>query len=147
MPHVELTLGEILHGAFAGICRQVENLKKDRKPFYGADNKNDWQKHIEGCLGEMALAKHLGVYWSGKGGFRGPDVADYQVRTTPYSDGHLLLHPDDPDDKTFWLLTGVNGIYDIRGYILGSDGKQQKFWADRTGNNRWAFFVPQSELR
>ncbi len=143
---VELTFAETLQGAFAGICRQVENLKKNRKPYYGAGTDKDWQKHIDGCLGEKALAKYLGVYWSGKGGFRGPDVEDFQVRTTQYSNGHLLLHREDDDDKIFWLVTGLNGIYDIRGHILAGRGKLDEFWRDRP-NDQSAYFVPQSALR
>lgn len=62
-----LTPWEMMLAAQAGVMRQVENLKRGRAAFYGAGNLNDWQYHVEGCLGEFALAKFLGVYWSGKG--------------------------------------------------------------------------------
>lgn len=147
MARVELTLAETLLAAYAGAMRQVENLKKDRTPYHGAGDKQDWQLHLEGCLGEMALAKHLNVFWSGKGGFRAPDVGELEVRTTRHENGRLILHPADSDDATFYLLTGVNGTYDVRGHILGRDGKREEFWADPTGQGRGAFFVPQSHLR
>ena len=56
---VNLTYWEILLAAQAGVMRQIENLKKKRRAYYGAGTNNDWQLHIEGCLGEFALAKYL----------------------------------------------------------------------------------------
>ena len=141
---VQLTFYEIMQAAHVGLMRQVENLKKDRAPAHGAGDANDWQLHIEGALGEMAVAKYLRIYWSGKGEFRGGDVGSMQVRCTTYSAGHLLLHPDDKDDDQFWLVTGLNGSYMVRGWIHGYEGKNQDFWREDTG--RPAFFVPQSEL-
>ena len=49
---VELTPFEMCQAGQAGVMRQVENLKLNRKPYYGAGSSNDWQLHIEGCLGE-----------------------------------------------------------------------------------------------
>lgn len=139
-----LSYDEIVQGSIAGILRQLENLRDKRKAAHGCGSENDWQIHIEGCLGEMALAKHLGVYWS-KGSFRGDDVQNLQVRTRSRHTYDLILHRDDPDDKRFYLVTGVNGRYQIHGWILGRTGKQEKFWSD-PAKGRPAFFVPKSEL-
>ena len=142
---INLTAYEILMAAQAGIMRQVENIKKSAEPYYGASSINDWQLHIEGCLGEFALAKFLNVWWGGKGKKREADVDIYDVRTTPGHEFRLILHPDDPDDRIFWLVTGRNGSYKIQGWIRASDGKQQKYWDDPT-RKRPAFFVPSSAL-
>lgn len=145
MIEIKLTSQEILKGAMVGIMRQTENLKKKAQPAYGAGSKDDWQLHIEGALGECALAKYLNVYWSGKGEMRNPDVGPFDVRTRSRHDYELILHPNDPDERTFWLLTGSNGVYRIHGCIKGKDGKKKEFWKDPAGG-RPAFFVPQSEL-
>ncbi len=142
---IELTPAEIMMAAQAGIMRQVENIKKNAKPYYGANSHSDWQLHIEGCLGEFALAKYLNIWWGGKGNKRGNDVGEYDVRTRSSHTYDLILHDNDPDDKIFWLVTGTNGAYKIHGWILGKDGKNEKYWAD-PAKNRPAFFVPQSEL-
>ena len=63
MSTIKLTPSQILQGANAGCLRQVQNLQKSRTPRYGADNKNDWQLHVEGCLGEIAVASFLGIFW------------------------------------------------------------------------------------
>ena len=142
---VKLTSSEMLIAAQSGVIRQVENISKKRKAAHGAGSKNDWQLHIEGCLGEMALSKYLDVYYSGKGKFRAPDVGVVDVRTSTSHNNRLILHKEDPDERVFYFVTGVNGEYRIQGWILGKDGKQDKFWTDpRTG--RPAYFIPVSEL-
>jgi hypothetical protein len=74
---VELTVWEVIQAAQAGVMRQAENIKEKRKPAYGAGTENDWQLALEGCLGECALAKHLGIYWQGKGVLRDHDVGNF----------------------------------------------------------------------
>ncbi len=141
---IQLTPQEILQGAFVGIMRQVQNLKNKNKPAYGAGKKKDWQLHIEGALGEMALGRHLNLFWS-KGVLRGDDVGIMQVRTRSRHSYDLIIHDRDKDDKKFWLLTGLNGCYWVRGWIMGADAKNQKYWLDPAGG-RPAYFVPAGEL-
>lgn len=145
-PEIELGQTEIIHGAMMGVLRQVQNILKGRKPAYGAGKKNDWQIHVEGALGELALAKYLGVFWSGVGRLRAPDVGIVDVRTGAKHSHRLMLHPPDPANRVYWFVTGINGKYQIRGWILGKDGKRDEWWKDPKGTNRWAFFVPTSEL-
>jgi len=145
MTQIMLSSAEMLQGAMVGVMRQVQNLKAGRKHRHGGSADAGWQMNIEGALGEMALAKHLDVYTGGTGVIRGPDVGECDVRTTSGANNRLILHPDDPDDRVFWLLTGANGQYQVRGNILGAEGKQQKWWKDPVGG-RPAYFVPQGEL-
>ena len=104
MDIIKLTPWEIMLGAQAGVMRQVENIKRGRKPYYGSGSDNDWQLHIEGCLGELALAKYLNIYWGGKGRLRASDVGRFEVRTRSKQHYSLILHKKDPDDKIFWSL-------------------------------------------
>lgn len=147
MSEVVLTFSELLLGSSAGCMRQVENIKLNRKDAYGAGTHNDWQLNIEGVLAEMALSKYLGVYWKGKGEFRETDVADVDVRSTGHQAGCLILHPEDPDERKFYLLVGSCGKYRVAGSIMGHEGKSEEFWSDPSGKGRWAYFVPQSRLR
>jgi hypothetical protein len=143
---VVLPIEEIELCALAGIARQIENLKLNRKPAHGDESLNDWQIHIEGILGEMALSKFLGLPWNGKGIFRGPDVGDMDCRTAPRDDYALRLHPSDPDDRIFWLVCGKNGTYVIKGWTYARDGKRPELWGSPYAKNRPAFWVPQHEL-
>ena len=61
MKQIKLSEAEIMYAAGVGVARQVENLEIGRIPAYGAGNMNNWQIHLEGALGEMALAKYLKI--------------------------------------------------------------------------------------
>ena len=143
---VALSLTEVLQAANAGIYRVVENIKINRGGTHGLKNNNDWNLHIEGALAECALAKFLNVYWEGKGSFNGVDVGSVDARSTRHEKGCLIIHPSDDDNRKYYLLTGFDGNYIVRGWIWGRDAKNQIYWTDPTGKNRPAYFIPQSKL-
>jgi hypothetical protein len=149
MVEVVLSNTQIMMAAQAGVLRHLQFLKRNARPMYGLDVNTDWKLQIEGALSEYALAKHLGVHWEGVGYPDADDVGKEDVRATEYDDGHLILHHRDKDNKNYWLLTGKNGHYKVRGFILGKNGKQQKYWQKREvkGRDRSAFFIPQSDLQ
>jgi hypothetical protein len=148
MIEITLTFPEILQAAFVGAMRQVENIRDAPERGHGDDGMNDWQKNIEGALGEMAVASYLNLYWRGKGDKKSPDVGGKcDVRTTTSHNFHLRLHPTDIDDRPYWLVTGKNGSYRIHGWLLAKDGKKPEYWSELPGHpGRPAFFVPQSAL-
>lgn len=144
---VTLTMPEVMLGAAVGTMRQVGNLKHGLRHRYGTDNADSWTKHIEGACAEMALAKYLGLFWSGNvNDHEAADVAGYQVRQTAYPNGRLMLHPDDKDGEIFVLATGTAPKFTLRGWLAAKDGKLTQYWCDPTGMNKPAFFVPQNLL-
>jgi hypothetical protein len=142
---IELTPAEIQMAALVGTQRTVQCIQNGSKHRYGAKDTNAWQMSIEGAMGECALAKHLGIFWS-KGTPGATDVGPHDVRQTHYANGQLIVHPTDDDNRRFYLVTGLLGKYAIHGYMHGKDAKQQKYWADPQNTGRWAYFVPQSDL-
>jgi hypothetical protein len=146
---VQLSAPELFQCALVGVMRQCLNIKhgRDRRPAYGAPTDQSWNLHVEGAAGECAVAKHLGLYWTGNiGDLRADDVGTIQVRTRRRHDYDLLLHPEDPDDRVFILVTGRAPSFQIHGWIRAVDGKQKGWWKDPAGD-RPAYFVPQSALR
>lgn len=143
--HIELTYYELMSAALVGIMRQIENISARRSHKHGADSALGWQYHITGAIGEQVIAKYLNVYWTGKGKLRDPDVGTVDVRASSRDNGDLILHEDDPDDRFFWLVTGLDGNCRVRGFIRARDGKKIEYWKDPVGN-RAAYFVPQSVL-
>jgi len=147
---VEVTLDphEFLYAAMVGVTRQIGNLRGRRQNRYGAEHEDPWRLHIEGACGEMAVARHLGRYWSGAlGNLKAADIGiGVQVRTRSQPDYDLILHPEDPDDDAFVLVTGCAPRFTLRGWIYGRDGKDDRWWQDPAGG-RPAYFVPQSVLR
>lgn len=144
---VRLTWSELMQAAQVGVMRQVQNLREGRVDRYGASDLNGWTPHIEGAIGEMAVAKWMGLYWSGAlGDLDADDVGQLQVRASAGQSARLILHPSDPDDRAFVLVTGRGPAVQINGWIVAEDGKQQQWWTDPAGG-RPAFFVPQAALR
>jgi len=141
---IKLTMYEIMMAANIGVMRQVENIKNNSQQRYGADSETDWQKHIESAMTECVMAKYKNVFWC-KRGRKEPDVGDFEVRASQRPDARLIVHKDDFDDRQYWLVTGKNGVYQVHGYMLGSQAKCLKYWVD-PGTKRPAFFVPQADL-
>lgn len=135
---------EMILGAHVGAIRQTLQVEKRAAQNHGADpNKNGFQRHVEGALAEMALAKFLDVYWRGVGEVRAPDVGEDDCRQTDLADGHLFIHEN--DSRKTWLVTGLNGKYEVRGWIMAEDGKRDE-WYRAPQSGRFCWCVPQSAL-
>ncbi len=144
---VVLSEQELLQAAMAGVARQIESVSAGRADQYGAGKAFGWQMHVEGAAGELAVAKALNLDWTlGVGVFGGPDVGNLQVRTTHRDDGRLYLHPRDRPDMRYVLVTGLNGRYELRGWIYGWMGKLKKYWTEPQPG-RPCYAVPQEDLR
>ena len=152
---VVLTESEILHAGFIAAQRQAQNLSKGRADAYGAKRGNGLDLHFQGCMGEIALAKGLNLFWSGQlGNLRASDVSKFQVRATTLSgvrgpEGNLLLHPNDSGADCFVLVRLDGARADLRGYILGSNGKKEEFWKPDGWTSGWraCFRVPEGSLQ
>jgi len=143
---VNLTFSEMRIAVEVAAQRQCQNLRNGRHHRYGLSGEEGWTPHIEGACGEMAVAKYLGIYWSGSlGDLKAKDVGEFQVRTASNHDYRLILHEADKDDGVFLLVTGVAPELMLRGWIVARDGKKPENWSDPKGG-RPAFFVPQIAL-
>ena len=140
---------EIRQWAHRGVDRRCSAIEKGRKGAHGFNRDDFWQIDIEGLLAEAAVARGLGVYFCPTTGELDTDRGDIapglQVRSTKYPTGSLLVHDSDADDSKFILVTGASGQYNIRGWILGKNGKQKKFI--KTYKGRTCYWVPQSALK
>lgn len=143
---VTLTWTEVRFAVHAGVARQMINLAKGRRDAYGASSDNGWQLHIQGALGECAIAKLTNRYWTGNVGDLdyGGDVGPIHVRTTARHDGRLIMHDEDPDGGVFVLVTGCPPVLRVMGWMFGWEAKQPTYWENFNG--RPAFFVPAIAL-
>lgn len=117
---------------------------------------NGGEIHVAGCLAEFAVAKAFGLPWDGeyfdnerwmKWRLDGHDVSGIEVRSTRRHDGRLLLQRQDKDDSPYVLVrTHARPRFQIVGWILGREGKQQRFWTE-VGYGRPCYFVPTPLLR
>lgn len=147
-PIVTLTSAEWAFANQAAALRQVSNEAAGRRDAHGASSDLGLEGHMQGAAAECALAKYLGIFWSGAlGELRAKDVGLYQVRSTQLLDGRLIMHPTDCDDDVFVLAIGKAPTFRLRGWIRARQGKRQHYWSDPSRKGRWAFFVPQDVLQ
>ena len=128
---VTLAVEEGIEAAIAGLrCRWRAELGKYGKK-HGQDKEMAYRDDIEGACGERAVAKYLEVPWNPDiNAFKNPDVSGYQVRTTTWHSGKLLLRPGDPSEHIYILVTGEFPTYVIRGWLTGAQAKQERFLSD-----------------
>lgn len=145
---IEFTPDEIRQWAHRGVDRRCSAIAKKRKGAHGFNRTDFWELDIEGLLAEAAVAKALGLYFSPTTDALDTSLGDVikgiQVRSTKYDTGCLLVHNTDADADRFVLVTGSQGRYQIRGWILGEHAKEPKWW--RVYKNRGAFWVEQQFL-
>lgn len=147
---IALTVDELIEFGRLGVARCAHALERRRNGAHGFNRDFErWQIDVEGLLAEYAAAKALGLPYEPvvgeldtKDGDIGPGL---QVRSTKYPKGSLLVHDSDHDDHRFILVTGIYGVYDIRGWIFAHEGKDKQLWKEYKG--RGAYWVPQERLR
>ena len=144
---IKLTDYEIRMVVNVGIERRIQSIDMGLKHKYGYDGDSSWDINIEGAAAEQALAKALDCYWDGSvGTFKKPDIGtNIQVRMTKLSNGSLIVRESDCIDDYYFLVIGKIPNYEIVGYILGQDARQDEFWQTPNGRSG-AWFVPQSKL-
>jgi hypothetical protein len=147
---VALTKSEVFMAAHVGMMRRVDSLFKnyndtvlDRKRHA---NVSEWAFDIDGACAELAVAKAMGVHWSGHiGSFKEPDVSQIHVRSTSRKDGHLIIRDNDPENYTYMLVITECPNYTIVGGISGKKAKAlPKKNADENGSGAW--WISQESL-
>ena len=145
---VRLDNREFFLAAQTGVMRRIQAKQRGEVHVAGADDRDGWRNDIEGACGEMAVCKHLGVYWQGGVGLQrhSGDCHRYEVRTTALRrTGHLLLRPGDHDDAIFILVVGTAPQFALVGWLYGHEGKQAEY-AQAPNNRTSCYMVPQSAL-
>jgi len=146
---VRLTWPEVFAATQVGMMRTLASLKNQRHDMAGYV-KNDayWDADIQAAAAECAVAKALGKYWPASvNTFKGkPDIPpDIEVRQTHHANGRLLIRERDDPGYKYVLVTGRIPTFEIRGFILGNDGKNHLF-QDAPNDRAPAYFVPQDKL-
>jgi hypothetical protein len=143
---VKLEWYEVAMASHVGWLRQVQSVRNNLKNSAGF-NGAGWTEHCEGACGEYAVAKVLGIPWTGTvDTFKSDDLPGIQVRTRSKHNYDLIVRKHDSDTAIWILVTGISPNYKVHGWILGADAKKQQWLREYAGRPE-AFFVPTSELK
>jgi len=140
-------------GLVATIRRVVSiyaHLDKNKHAY-----KSDWDTDFDGTCGECAAAKHYGRYWPMSVTFPGVDDASsykkfdidgFQVRATPWRDGHLIVRPNDKLGERYILAITVDlPVVRLVGSFSSDEAKQDCYrHTDAQGFEYWR--VSQAKL-
>jgi hypothetical protein len=138
------------------VCRigrgpqMMRKISRERHGDHGGSSKRTmrdrWADSIHGMMGEIALARALGLPWT-PGGIevtRGDVANKLEVRATERLSGHLLIYPNEADASIFVLMIGHYPQFRIAGSITAADAKQDQWWRSETDPPCW--WVPQKAL-
>ena len=117
--NVSLSAHEVAIAKLVGERRQAQGEANGWQPQLGETSATF---HIRGALGEIAVAKVLGVYWTGLDVLTVADVGPYHVRYASREDGALPFRPRETNKATFspdWPLVLVVPAGDV-----GSSGAE-----------------------
>ena len=157
-PSVKLSEREMLLAASSGVQREVECLRKlesgknvvseYEKTFNSVGPGGLWQNHIEGAMGEFAVAKFLGLYPGAITEKDTTDVGDhYEVRTRPLKYQELFVKKKDKPDKYYILVQGSYGDYTLMGWITGFEVFARPEWFhNNSGKLSYNYWVPDEFL-
>jgi hypothetical protein len=144
---VKLSAEEEALAVRAGKGRQARRKQAGVEKDHRSLCDNTELGHIQGVLGELVIAKLLGVEW--RETLYEKDECDFKelgiearLRTRHWYD--LFLWPDDKADRLWFLITKEPaGDYQVHGCILGSDAKKPEFWRIVKDGNPPSYFVPR----
>ena len=157
-PSVKLSEREILLAASSGVQREVECLRKlesgknatsnYEKTYNSVGPGGLWQNHVEGALGEFAVAKFLGLYPGAITDKDATDVGDhYEVRTRPLKYQELFVKKKDKPEKYYILVQGSYGDYTLMGWITGFEVFAHPEWFhNNEGKLSYDYWVPHEFL-
>lgn len=132
-------------------------LKEQKRKFLydraGVVNRSKYDRVLLGVMGEMAVAKHLNIPWTGLSATRKTDVGPYQVRTHSKEYSYLHLHPEAHEDDLYILVTAMPHIgrvinqMNIVGWITVRDAKQDRWYYIPSYSEREPCYrIPQNHL-
>jgi hypothetical protein len=142
---VMLTIEEQALADAEAAARYARRLQSGHK--WNRRDDHDVAKERDAIGAELAVARVLDREWTrtDRPDPEGDVGAGVQVRHTRHKNGRLLLHPEDDDTHTFYLVTGEFPTYRVVGCILGGHGKRIGEWRELQPG-RPAFAVEQSDL-
>lgn len=148
---IKVTLGwnEALETAIEGLKRSLRHDWEALTHVNGEPGGCRWCPDIEGTCAERAFARAMSLYWAPSAGVQvGPqgDCCGWEVRYPIPPNRKLLLRDNDHDERPYVLVVGAWPTYTVRGYVLGRDGKREKYRSAGDPKRDPCYLVPPDDL-
>jgi len=146
---VTMSLAEMISGASLGVIRHHNSSMRGSEFSAGftEDKRTVLDIHTQGAMGEICVAKVMDRYPKfSVDTFKAADISEnVQVRTSLRHEARLRILPNDNPEHYYVLVTGTGPVYCVRGWIKGSEGRQEEY-ISAPNNRPPAYFVPQDKL-
>jgi len=129
---VQITSWETAFALAVARARHGYAIRDERCNRYGPS----LTAHVTGAIGELVIAKNLGVYWCPRCSSLDHDIGDvagYQVRATARMPGELRIRDNDRGDDVFVLVAGEPPVLTIAGWMTANEAREigeRKRWND-----------------
>jgi hypothetical protein len=143
-----LELYQVSVAAQVGLMRQTEAMNSGKKDAHGFDG-DPWAIHINGAIGEQAVAQYLEITWELTVNTYKyfPDLGkNIQVRAASRLTDSLIFRPKDNKDALWVLVVGELQDWYVVGWLEGHKCTKREWFRDPNDRNSPAYFVPQVQL-
>lgn len=147
---VTLTTEHMQRAVYWGQRRFNEAVRLGARDKQGASRAHV-QRHVEGCLGELAVRVLLGLRldpMSVNTFKRVPDIApdiEVRLRTTPH--GELIIRPDDVEGRRYVLVQQQAPLqFHIPGWCWRGEAAERGTWCPARNGWRACWFIPAEQL-
>lgn len=132
MVEINLSAGDIAYAMTEAVARFNFNRARGNDASKGAAPTwvEQLAREVSGCLGEIAIGRWMDKYpFSLFEERKMGDVGEFEVRTTAYSTGKLLINPtDDPERKYLLVTLPTYNTARIVGWVWGYEAQQDQYW-------------------
>jgi len=147
----EVTICHII-GRVKAEMSSAANYKDCMIAENGQKQKDNADAGFEGFMAELAFAKHFNLYPELKllsGGADGVyKECRYDIKATPYTNGHLTCKKKDVSNVDIYIMAVVNvaeKMVDFKGYA-GYYALRQDKYLRKEGGYEEAYWMPQDDL-
>ena len=135
---IKITNYDAIVAAVEATKHMINKHEESRNTDHGGRSRRGfkarWADTFHGFMGEIAVARALGLEWTpgGRQVSTGDVDNKIEVRTTDHPAGHLLIYNRDADNSRFYLVRGDFPYMDVVGWMVARDAKQKKYWRDNS---------------
>lgn len=139
---------EVLMATQAAMMRHCSNVYAGIAGGNGlSDSDRRYDYHIRGALGELAVAKHFGVFWESAGDKGVVDMpGNIEVKTSDARKPRLIVQPGNRVDANYVLVYEKFPEYHILGWMPGADIKIPPRFGDHFQNGRKCYVARPEDL-
>lgn len=163
MANVRLTVDELERAARIGVARAAHAIANNLKGQSQQKPQNFIPDHIQGAVGEYAVAKFFEIAWDGTigrldswqehGKTRPIDVGPFEVKSRKYAKADLLISVDNVHDwqtngapkMPIILVTGYHLDWTLAGWAYGDDVLSHGDWFEPVPG-RWSYRLLRGNL-